>query len=92
MDGLVHVHKCAHRVVVVVMGGGGVQLLYMVECERSLVYTYLVCTEPTCMYVCRNTVCVVHEYSVCCTHTGAARMHAVVEYIATCSHMCTQPV
>ena len=37
-------------------------------------------------------LCVVHEYSVCCTHTGAACMHAVVEYIATCSHMCTQPV
>ena len=28
----------------------GIQLLYMVECERSLVYTYLVCTEPTCTW------------------------------------------
>ena len=33
-------------------GGGVVQLLYMVECERSLIYIYLVCTEPTCMYIC----------------------------------------
>ena len=40
-----HVQVCTQ-------GGGGVQLLYMVECERSLVYTYLVCTEPICMYVC----------------------------------------
>ena len=41
-----HVQVCAHRVVVRV----GVELLYMVECERALVYTYLVCTEPTYVY------------------------------------------
>ena len=39
-------------------GGGVVQLLYMVECERALVYTYTwsVLNLHVCMYmyVCRN--------------------------------------